>query len=67
MVPWYFALCCAKPAVTAALRSASNAEMAALLAAILPVVSGYSAFGADGVSVMNVCHGPTPPVATLFQ
>jgi hypothetical protein len=38
--PLYFVLCCAKPAVTASCRSVWNAEMAALLAAMFPVVSG---------------------------
>src|SRR5215471_21350908 len=37
-VPSYFALCCAKPAVTAVFRLLSNAALAALFAAMAPLV-----------------------------
>ncbi len=69
-------LCCAKPAVTAFLRSLSNDVIAALFAEMFAPgepgpVSGYFEFGADGVSVMNVRHGGTPPALApadeLFQ
>ena len=33
----------------------------------MPLVSGYCWFGAVGVSVTNVCHGPSWPLVRSFQ
>src|SRR5215469_13128618 len=68
----YFAPCWANPAVTAAWRSSRNcwicAEFALISAPGDPApVSGYAEFGAAGVALMNVDHGPTRPPMTLFQ